>query len=105
VGLGVVVVILWPLWRLGGFLGVFLGLVLGFVAIAIHRDWFRQGPAKVAEWGKTLLERFRARKRDPKDWATGRVTWRILMTIGLGFFGLILLDAGMRLLFLLLNPL
>jgi len=105
VGLGVVVVALWPLWSLGGFLGVFLGLVLGGAAIAIHRGWFKQGPAKVAEWGRTLLERFRARKRDPKDWTTGRVSWRILMTIGICFFGLILLDAAFRLLFVLLNPL
>ena len=105
VGLGVVVLVLWPLWRLGGVLGVFLGIVLGGVAIAIHRGWFKKGPARVAEWGKTLAERFRARKRDRRDWTTGRVFWRILMTIGLCFFGLILLDAGLRLLYLLLNPL
>ncbi len=105
VGLGVVVVSLWPLWRLGGFLGLFLGTLLGAIAIAVQRGWFKRGPAKVAEWGKTLTERFRARKRDPKDWTTGRVTWRILMTIGICFFGLILLDAGLRLLFVLLNPL
>jgi len=105
VGLGVCVVVLWPLWRLGGFLGVFLGLVLGLAAIAIHRGWFKKGPAKVAEWGKTLLQRFRARRRDPRDWTTGRVGWRILMTIGICFLGLVLLDAGVRVLFLLLNPL
>lgn len=104
VGLGVTLVVLWPLWRLGGLLGVFLGIVIGGVAIAIHRGWFKKGPAKVAEWGKTLAERFRARKRDRRDWTTGRVTWRILMTVGLCFFGLILLDAGLKLLYLLFNP-
>jgi len=105
VGLGVCVLVLWPLWTLGGFLGTFLGVVLGAVAIAVQRGWFKQGPAKVAEWGKTLLQRFRARRRDPKDWTTGRVFWRILMTIGICFFGLTLLDAAFRLLFVLLNPL
>jgi hypothetical protein len=105
VGLGATLAALWPLWRLGGFLGVFLGIVLGGIAIAIHRGWFKKGPAKVTEWGQTLAKRFRARRRDRKDWTTGRVTWRILMTIGLGFFGLILIEAGLRLLYLLFNPL
>lgn len=105
VGLGIVVAALWPLWRLGGFLGVFLGVLLGGVAVAAHRGWFMQGPARVAEWGRTLPGRFRARRRDPRDWTTGRVAWRILMTIGLCFFGLIFLDAGLRIILLLFNPL
>jgi hypothetical protein len=105
VGVGLVVAVFWPLLVLGGYLGIFLGLVLGGVAMAIHRGWFKQVPAKVVEWVKTLPNRFRARKRDRRDWTTGRVFWRILMTIGLCFFGLILLEAGWRLFLLLFNPL
>jgi len=96
---------LWPAHKLGGLFAVFIGVVLGLLLIALRRKWFGKIPQDLADWARTLRQRFAKRTRDPKAWTSSWVTRKMLATIGIFFFGLILLDLGLRFLWLLLHPL
>ncbi|HUU04104.1 MAG TPA: hypothetical protein VM425_21885 [Myxococcota bacterium] len=96
---------LWPLHKLGGLFAVFIAVVLGLLLISLRRKWFGKIPQGLADWALTLRQRFAKRTRDPKAWTSSWVTRKMLATIGIFFFGLILLDLGLRFLWLLLHPL
>ncbi|MBW2699691.1 MAG: hypothetical protein JRF33_02640 [Deltaproteobacteria bacterium] len=92
----------WCLARwLGGSMAVFLGMMGGFFIIAVHRQWLRLGPEAISAWTGSLAERFSQREKDPKGWGASR----ILLSVGLGFFGLILVSLFLELIWLLFSPL
>jgi hypothetical protein len=96
---------LWPVNKLGGVFAVFIGILLGLLLIAVRRKWFSKIPKGLTNWALTLRERFAKRERDPNAWSSGWVTRKMLATIGILFFGLVLLDLGFQFLWLLLHPL
>ena len=95
----------WGAWRAGGIEAVFVGLLLGLLAVAFHRRWFSAVPEELREWGTTLAERFKKRDRDPEQWKGRRLLSRMLVTIGLCFFCLLLIEACLLTLDLLFYPL
>ncbi|MBN2494056.1 MAG: hypothetical protein JXR96_05660 [Deltaproteobacteria bacterium] len=107
-------------YEIGGLSAVVLGVLGGLIAVAVQRRWFRRAPEQLGEWAGSLVERFRKRPRDEAgslsalmDVRPGKqvpgagflLTWKILISIGLIFFGLLLVGALGELVFLLFHPL
>ena len=67
------------------------------------RDWYerhgkkgiRKAPEKIKDWALSLLERFRGRDKQPEAWRGWTLFRRIAATVGLLFFGLLLLAGYM----------
>ncbi|MBW1809660.1 MAG: hypothetical protein JRJ87_15805 [Deltaproteobacteria bacterium] len=99
------IIMLWPIFKLGGLIAIFIGILLGFIAIAFKRDWLRRIPSVVSEWAGSLRKRFHERKKDPRAWTAQWVVNKMFLTIGLIYVGLHVLNWGLHLLWLLLHPL
>ncbi len=104
-GLALALVAGWATVRIGGPEAAVIGVLLGLLAIALRRRWFRRAPERVREWGASLVERFRTRTRQPETWRGLTLLRRIAVTIGLCFFGLVLVELVFEFLLLLLYPL
>jgi hypothetical protein len=104
-GLALALVAGWAAARIGGPEAVVIGVLLGILAIALRRRWFRRAPERMREWGASLGERFRSRNRQPETWRGLTLLRRIAVTIGLCFFGLVLVELVFEFLLLLFYPL
>lgn len=104
-GLALMLVAGWAAVRIGGPEAAVIGVLLGLLAIALRRRWFRRVPERVREWGAGLGARFRARSRQPEAWRGLTLLRRIVVTVGLCFFGLVLVELVFEFLLLLFYPL
>ena len=104
-GLALFVAAAWGGQRVEGVEAIALALLLGVIAICVQRRWIRRLPEALTDWAKTLFPRFREREKHPELWRGWPLFRRISATVGLCFFGLLLLEASIHFLFLLFNPL
>ncbi|MGA1823303.1 MAG: hypothetical protein ACMUIP_01475 [bacterium] len=104
-GVGLCIIIVWPAYRIGGFLPIVFGVAMGLIAVGYYWHLFDHAPASFSEWASTLHSRFQSSKTEVKERTVRGTIWQIIIICSVGIFGLMLLHNLSLLLFLLLKPL
>jgi hypothetical protein len=104
-GVGVIAITAWPLYKVAGDTGLVLAVILGVVAAAFSRGWVRKAPSAIADWFRTLAQRFRERSGAGQRPSVGAMVKYSLVGVGLFAFGIAALAGAVEVAGLLLNPL
>jgi hypothetical protein len=103
VGFGLLLLVFWPLTKIGGVKTVILGVVLSALAIGMHHGIFRRGLVVGKEWICSLGSLYAEREKN--CYSSSILLWKILCGAVMGIFSMALIVTLIRLIALLFNPL